>query len=194
MFIRSAAINESGDGDRLLFSDWLTGYELQLNKDPLASYSGELVEVEPNVFNLVVARIQYGIDRAFTLSKAVLASGDFRVITEMAEKLDGLIQVGAKIEVDNKSLSISKFSEAMDFILLQGRKGLSIQRYKGLGEMNPEQLWETTMDYEARRLLRVDIEDAVGADLIFSTLMGEEVSSRREFIEKNALAVANLDV
>ena len=180
--------------DRALFQSWLTDYQHQLNKDPLASYRGELIEVEPGVINLVVARTQYGIDRVFTLSKAVLASGDFRVITEMAEKLDGLIQVGAKIEVDNKSQSISKFSEAMDFILLQGRKGLSIQRYKGLGEMNPEQLWETTMDYEARRLLRVDIEDAVGADQIFSTLMGEEVSSRREFIETNALAVANLDV
>ena len=180
--------------DRASFQSWLTDYQQQLNKDPLASYRGELIEVEPGVINLLVARTQYGIDRVFTLSKAVLASADFRVITEMSEKLDGLIQFGAKIEVDSKSQSISRFSEAMDFILLQGRKGLSIQRYKGLGEMNPEQLWETTMDYEARRLLRVDIEDAVGADQIFSTLMGEEVSSRREFIEKNALAVANLDV
>ena len=180
--------------DRASFQSWLTDYQQQLNKDPLASYRGELIEVEPGVINLLVSRTQYGIDRVFTLSKAVLASADFRVITEMSEKLDGLIQFGAKIEVDSKSQSISRFSEAMDFILLQGRKGLSIQRYKGLGEMNPEQLWETTMDYEARRLLRVDIEDAVGADQIFSTLMGEEVSSRREFIEKNALAVANLDV
>ena len=180
--------------DRASFQSWLTDYQQQLNKDPLASYRGELIEVEPGVINLLVARTQYGVDRVFTLSKAVLASADFRVITEMSEKLDGLIQFGAKIEVDSKSQSISRFSEAMDFILLQGRKGLSIQRYKGLGEMNPEQLWETTMDYEARRLLRVDIEDAVGADQIFSTLMGEEVSSRREFIEKNALAVANLDV
>ena len=180
--------------DRASFQSWLTDYQQQLNKDPLANYRGELIEVEPGVINLLVARTQYGVDRVFTLSKAVLASADFRVITEMSEKLDGLIQFGAKIEVDSKSQSISRFSEAMDFILLQGRKGLSIQRYKGLGEMNPEQLWETTMDYEARRLLRVDIEDAVGADQIFSTLMGEEVSSRREFIEKNALAVANLDV
>ena len=179
---------------RGLFESWLTGYQQVLNEDPLASYQGELLEIEPGVFNLIVSRTQYGVDRVFTLSKAVLASADFRVVTEMAEKLDGLIKLGATVQVDSKSQPITKFAEAMDFILQQGRKGLMIQRYKGLGEMNPEQLWETTMDYEARRLLRVDIEDAVGADQIFSTLMGEEVSSRREFIETNALAVANLDV
>ena len=91
-------------------------------------------------------------------------------------------------------MSLTTYAEVVEFLFDQGKRGQSIQRYKGLGEMNPEQLWETTMDPERRTLLQVNIEDSVEADEIFTILMGDEVEQRRQFIEKHALDVKNLDV
>ena len=108
--------------------------------------------------------------------------------------LAGLFGPGAYVQRGEARAEVSNFREAMHWLLEQARKGQTIQRYKGLGEMNPDQLWDTTINPESRRLVQVRIEDAIGADEIFSTLMGDQVEPRREFIERNALSASNLDV
>ena len=112
----------------------------------------------------------------------------------MANKLDGFLQEGALIRRNEKEKNVDRFEEVMDFLMIEAKRGQQIQRYKGLGEMNPEQLWETTMNPDVRRMLQVRIEDAVAADEMFTTLMGDQVEPRREFIENNALLVSNLDI
>jgi DNA gyrase subunit B len=123
-----------------------------------------------------------------------LASGDHAQLRAAAAVLQGLVQAGANVRRGDSQVAVRTFKEALDWLLAEARSAVSLQRYKGLGEMNPEQLWETTMDPGVRRLLRVQIEDAITSEEIFSTLMGEEVEPRRAFIESNALGVRNLDV
>lgn len=122
-----------------------------------------------------------------------IASGDYTQLRKTAELLADLMKAGATISRGEKQQTVSRFSEAMQWLFNEVERGISKQRYKGLGEMNPEQLWETTMDPTVRRLLKVQIEDAIGADQIFSTLMGELVEPRRAFIETNALTARNID-
>ena len=143
---------------------------------------------------LVIEREHHGLSTTQVLPAAFFAGAEFKPIRDIAQQLDGLIQSGAEIRRDSAVASIANFAQAERWLLEQAKKGRTIQRFKGLGEMNPEQLWETTVNPETRRLLQVSIEDAVAADQIFSTLMGDVVEPRREFIEQNALRVANLDV
>ncbi len=143
---------------------------------------------------LVIERDHHGLRSTQVLPSAFFAGGDFKPIRDIALTLDGLVQSGAEIRRDNASSSVTRFADADAWLLEQAKKGRTIQRFKGLGEMNPEQLWETTVNPETRRLLQVSIEDAVAADQIFSTLMGDVVEPRRDFIEQNALQVGNLDV
>lgn len=143
---------------------------------------------------LVVHRTHMGEDLVQVLPLAAFETGELRAVREAASMLHGLVREGAQIVRGNRAQSIVRFADAYAWLMEEAKKGRQIQRFKGLGEMNPEQLWETTVNPETRRLLQVRIEDAVAADQIFSTLMGDVVEPRREFIEDNALKVANLDV
>jgi DNA gyrase subunit B len=143
---------------------------------------------------LRISRTQHGVSRSTVIDNDFLQSGDYTQISKTAQMLHGLLGAGAYIKRGEHMRPVSEFREAIDWVLAEVQRGIGIQRYKGLGEMNPEQLWDTTMNPKSRRLLKTRIEDAIGADEIFTTLMGDAVEPRRAFIETNALGVRNLDV
>jgi len=145
-------------------------------------------------YELLVARHEHGSTQTFHIDHDLIVTPEYQNLCRLGAELANAIGGGATVQRGERSIAAANFEEAMEWLLAEARRGHAIQRYKGLGEMNPEQLWETTMDPTTRRLLKVNIEDGVAADLMFTTLMGDQVEPRREFIEKNALAVSNLDV
>jgi len=145
-------------------------------------------------YRLKISRMHHGNVRYSYIDRAFLQSGDYAQIRQTAQVLDGLIGPAAFVQRGEKKQAVSDFKQALDWLLEEVKKGIGTQRYKGLGEMNPAQLWETTMDPKVRLLLRAQIEDSIAADEIFTTLMGDIVEPRRAFIENNALGVRNLDV
>jgi DNA gyrase subunit B len=145
-------------------------------------------------FVIKVSRRQHGVSTIQYLDEAFLLSGDYAQMRKTADMLIGLLGDDAKVKRGEQIQSVTNFKDAIEWLLGLIRRNIAIQRYKGLGEMNPEQLWETTMDVTVRRLLKVNVEDALGADAVFTTLMGDQVEPRRQFIEQNALIARNVDI
>jgi DNA gyrase subunit B len=181
--------------------DWLRDWGQHLNQSLNALADGTRVyrveirgAADGHSARVVIHRTEHGSENQKILPREFFESAEYQRIADLSRTLEGLIGTGAYVLRGEDRLEIGSFKEAMKWLLEQARKGQTIQRYKGLGEMNPEQLWDTTINPDSRRLLRVKIDDAVMADDVFTTLMGDQVEPRREFIEKNALSVANLDV
>jgi DNA gyrase subunit B len=173
---------------------WGAQLEKMLNDVPQAGrhYTVTLQPGTPP--HLVVTRVEHGNAVEKHLHREFFNSSEYRRITDLSRTLVGLFGAGAIVRRGDNEQTVGSFKEAINWLLDEARRGQTIQRYKGLGEMNPEQLWDTTINPETRRLVQVRIEDAHAANELFSTLMGDEVEPRREFIERNALLVSNLDV
>ncbi len=183
--------------DTTRLDDWCATLEARLNNVGLgrAQYRVRIqATTEGQGGALLIEKQHHGLSSIQTLAVNQLLHGELRQVNEIAAQLHGLLQPGASVSRGGKSQAVTSFRQAQEWLLEEAKKGRTIQRFKGLGEMNPEQLWDTTVNPETRRLLKVRIEDAVAADRIFSTLMGDVVEPRREFIEENALRVGNLDV
>ncbi|MEW5057442.1 MAG: DNA topoisomerase (ATP-hydrolyzing) subunit B [Cycloclasticus sp.] len=174
---------------------WLKDLEERLNN----------IESSPTVYRLtldytednwlaICSTVSHGVEKKFELTSLFFKSSEYKKLVHFGETVSGLFEEESALLIGDKQYDVSSFKEVFSLLMKEAKKGQQIQRYKGLGEMNPEQLWETTLDADNRRLLQVRIEDAITADEVFTTLMGDEVEPRREFIEKNALEVSNLDV
>jgi DNA gyrase subunit B len=176
--------------------DWCRDLEIKLNAldDVSRRYRVSVHALAAGGHRIDLQRLEHGLTSERHIPREFFDSAEYLRIAELAQMLSDLIGPGAYIQRGEERHEVASFKAAMTWLFEQAKKGQTIQRYKGLGEMNPEQLWDTTINPETRRLMQVRIEDAVAADDIFTTLMGDAVEPRREFIEKNALHVSNLDV
>ena len=195
LMINIAEITETDFKDKLRMQEYLDALVTgsAISKEGEITYSGQLVPCANDEYEILITRSKYGTSSSTRIDTALFKSAEYRALVLLGKTLQGLLTEDASIIVREKNHPVSEFSEALNWMMSQARKGVAIQRYKGLGEMNPDQLWETTMDPEVRRLLQVTVEDGVAADETFSMLMGEIVEPRRKFIEDNAFS-ANLDV
>ena len=190
-------ITESDLDDAKVFKTWCRQLEERLKilngAGPRYHVSIQKNEDDADT-SIVVRRDHHGITTSKTIHRGFFRSPEYEQIAAIGAELNSLLQPGAFVSRGKERMEVDSFPEAMDWFMSQAKKGQHIQRYKGLGEMNPDQLWETTVNPKTRRLMQVRVEDAVAADEVFTTLMGDQVEPRREFIERNALAVENLDV
>ncbi len=183
--------------DEATVNTWVESLSAQMPVDVRTGFRfdfGVEKDAERNQFLPVVDIMSHGVSTRYRFESAFFTSADYKRIVAMAQTIDELFEEGSFIQRGERREPVTTIEGMKAWLMKEASRGLTIQRYKGLGEMNPEQLWETTMDPDARRMLRVTIDDAVAADQMFTTLMGDEVEPRRNFIQDNALSVANLDV
>jgi DNA gyrase subunit B len=189
------AINDEIKQDQKKLTAWFARMEQLLRDcDSKALFTIELDYKASNEFSAVVNKKLHGITKSFILPSTFFNGKDYQKIAQYANDTAGMFNEGSFMQMGERQQEVSSFKQAFEWMMKEIKKGQHIQRYKGLGEMNPEQLWETTLDANNRRLLQVRIEDVIAADEIFTTLMGDVVEPRRDFIVKNALDVTNLDV
>ncbi|MET4692281.1 DNA topoisomerase (ATP-hydrolyzing) subunit B [Endozoicomonas lisbonensis] len=195
--IYMAEVEEARLGDEAFMKDWTDKLNERVQQIDLAgrTITFECIEDrEHHAWLPKVTILAHGIPSEYTWRNDFFTSGDYRAIVKLGKQLQGLLEETAFFQKGERKKETTSFEAGLEWLMVESTKRVGIQRYKGLGEMNPDQLWETTMDPDVRRMLRVTIEDAIAADQIFNTLMGDQVEPRRDFIETNALRVANLDV
>jgi DNA gyrase subunit B len=183
--------------DKVATEAWFKELDSRLNSDGNMGIRYKIsVEQDPEHkgYFAKVRAISHGVANERVITSEFFDSAEYESIVALGGQLDGLLEEGAFIQRGERSKPTIHFKEVLNWLMEEAKRGQHIQRYKGLGEMNPEQLWETTLDSHSRRLLQVKIDDAIAADEVFTTLMGDQVEPRREFIEANALQVANLDI
>ncbi len=178
--------------------EWTKNWQMQLQKttdNEAIRYQITIHEnTERHVFLPEIRISTQGLETTYKISYDFFKTLEYQCLFDMATQLYGLLGPGAYVQRDTKKQTVKNFKEVYEWLLAEARRGQAIQRYKGLGEMNPDQLWQTTMDPDTRCLVRVTIEDAIATDQIFTTLMGDQVEPRRDFIQQNALEVGNLDI
>ena len=195
--VYASELTEESLKDQATVEAWVTGLNETLESKKQSGVNISLTVVENPELKIwvpVACVVAHGITTEYRFQTEFFISHDYRNIVKLGNQLQGLLEPGAYIRKGERIQPIDDFEQGLNWLMHESTKRHYIQRYKGLGEMNPEQLWETTMDPESRRMLRVTIDDAIAADQIFTTLMGDVVEPRRDFIEENALKVANLDV